>query len=146
MRKKLLLVEDNTDLLELLRLGLKDFEFLVSTASDGLEALRKARSSLPDIIILDLVLPEVDGFAVCEALKRDPETARIPIIALTGLVSQFSKLASLEVGADEYVTKPVTINQLVSTIERCLSNKSLRATQTEQFLKSQDKSVVQKNP
>ena len=121
MRKKLLLVEDNTELLELLRLGLKHAGYAVYTAADGLEALRKARSVKPDVIVLDLVLPELDGFAVCEALKKDRDTAGTPIIVLTGLSSQFTRYVGLEAGADEYVTKPVTPSQLVSQIERCLS-------------------------
>ncbi len=117
MRKKILIVEDNSELLELLRLGLKDAGFNVATAPDGLEALRKARSVFPDLIVLDLVLPELDGFAVCEALKRDMQTAGIPIIVLTGLNSQFTRYAGLESGANEYVTKPVSPSQLVSRIQ-----------------------------
>jgi DNA-binding response OmpR family regulator len=121
MPKKLLLVEDNTELLELLRLGLVEAGFQTITAADGVDALRKARSIMPDVIVLDLVLPEMDGFAVCEALKRERETSVIPIVVLTGLSSQFTRFAGLEAGADDYVTKPVTISQLVSKIERCLS-------------------------
>jgi len=113
MRKKLLLVEDNTDLSELLRLGLVDAGFSVHTASNGVEGLRKARSVNPDVMILDLVLPELDGFALCEALKRDRNTANIPIILMTGLSSQFTRYAGLEAGANDYVMKPVTPSQLV---------------------------------
>ncbi len=117
MRKKILIVDDNSELLELLRLGLKDAGFNVATAPDGLEALRRARSVCPDLIVLDLVLPELDGFAVCEALKRDQQTAGIPIIVLTGLNSQFTRYAGLESGANEYVTKPVSPSHLVSRIQ-----------------------------
>src|SRR5689334_2804767 len=98
MRKKLLIVEDNTELLELLRLGFKQAGFSVSTASNGLEALKKARAHCPDLILLDLVLPELDGFAVCEALRRSGETAGIPIIMLTGLTSEFTRYAGMESG------------------------------------------------
>jgi DNA-binding response OmpR family regulator len=117
MRKKILLVEDNSELLELMRLGLKDAGFGVVTANNGLDALTKARSSSPDLIVLDLVLPELDGFAVCETLKRNQDTSTIPIIVLTGLNSEFTRYAGLESGADEYVTKPITPSQLVSKIE-----------------------------
>jgi two-component system alkaline phosphatase synthesis response regulator PhoP len=117
MRKKILLVEDNSELLELMRLGLKDAGFGVVTANNGLDALTKARSSSPDLIVLDLVLPELDGFAVCETLKRNQDTSTIPIIVLTGLNSEFTRYAGLESGADEYVTKPITPSQLVSRIE-----------------------------
>src|SRR5512138_2095219 len=128
MRKKILIIDDNSELLELLRLGLKDAGYNVSTGADGLEGLRKARSTCPDLIVLDLVLPEIDGFAVCETLKKDPETAGIPIILLTGLSSEFTRYAGLESGAEEYVTKPVSVGQLVSRIEHRLSQSSSQPT------------------
>jgi DNA-binding response OmpR family regulator len=117
MRKKLLIVEDNTELLELLRLGFKQAGFVVCTAATGVEALKKARTLLPDLILLDLVLPELDGFAVCETLRRCSETAQIPIIMLTGLTSDLTRYAGMESGADEYVTKPASPEQLVPRIK-----------------------------
>jgi len=117
MRKKILIVEDNTELLELLRLGIKQAGFSVSTATTGLEALKKARAGSPDLILLDLVLPELDGFAVCEALRRGRDTSAIPIIVLTGLTSEFTRYAGMESGADEYVTKPASPHQLVPRIK-----------------------------
>jgi DNA-binding response OmpR family regulator len=120
MKKKLLIVEDNTELLELLRLGFKQAGFSVSTAANGLEALKKARSVSPDLIVLDLVLPELDGFAVCEALRKSEETSTTPIIMLTGLTSEFTRYAGLESGADEYVTKPVSPEQLMPRIKHWL--------------------------
>ncbi len=121
MRKKILIVDDNSELLELLRLGLKEAGFTVATATNGFDALEKARSLTPDVIVLDLVLPELDGFAACETLKTAAETAHIPIIVLTGLTSEFTRFAGLEAGADEYVMKPVTPAELVSRIECCLA-------------------------
>jgi len=120
MRKKLLIVEDNTELLELLRLGFKQAGLSVSTAVNGLDALKKARSLSPDVILLDLILPELDGFAVCEVLRRGEETSSIPIIMLTGLTSEFTRYAGLESGADEYVTKPVSPDQLLPRIKHWL--------------------------
>lgn len=120
MRKKLLIVEDNTELLELLRLGLKQDGFTVSTATTGLDALKKARTTKPDLIVLDLVLPELDGFAVCEALKRSSETKTIPIILLTGLSGEFSRYAGIESGAEEYITKPISPDQLAVRIKQLL--------------------------
>ncbi len=120
MRKKLLIVEDNTELLELLRLGFKQAGFFVCTAATGLEALKKARSGTPDLILLDLVLPELDGFAVCEALRRGEQTADIPIIMLTGLTSDLTRYAGMESGANEYVTKPATAEQLLPRIKHWL--------------------------
>ena len=120
MRKKLLIVEDNTELLELLRLGFKQAGFSVSTAANGLEALKKARSASPDLILLDLVLPELDGFAVCEALRRGADTCGTPIIMLTGLTSEFTRYAGMESGADEYVMKPASPEQLLPRIKHWL--------------------------
>jgi len=116
MRKKLLIVEDNTELLELMRLGFKQAGFSVSTAANGVEAIKKARSLSPDVILLDLILPEMDGFAACEALRRSDETSAIPIIMLTGLTSEFTRFAGMESGADEYVTKPASPEQLLPKV------------------------------
>jgi DNA-binding response OmpR family regulator len=120
MRKKLLVVEDNTELLELFRLGLKQAGFSVSTATNGVDALKKARALSPDLILLDLVLPELDGFAVCERLRRDETTSAVRIIMLTGLTSEFTRYAGMESGADEYVTKPASPAQLLPRIEHWL--------------------------
>jgi len=116
MRKKLLIVEDNTEMLELMRLGFKQAGFSVSTAANGVEAIKKARSLSPDVILLDLILPEMDGFAACEALRRSDETSAIPIIMLTGLTSEFTRFAGMESGADEYVTKPASPEQLLPKV------------------------------
>ena len=123
MRKKILIVEDNTELMELLRSYLRMAGFSTSTASNGVEALKKVRSGDPDLILLDLVLSELDGFAVCERLRRDPATARKPVIMLTGLSSEFTRYAGLESGANEYVTKPANPEQLLSRIEYWLQQK-----------------------
>ncbi|HZR18192.1 MAG TPA: response regulator [Verrucomicrobiae bacterium] len=134
MRKKLLIVEDNTELLELLRLGLKQAGFSVSTAANGLDALKKARSISPDVIVLDLILPELDGFAVCEALKRADDTATIPVIMLTGLTSEFTRFAGIESGADEYLTKPISPDQLLPRINHWLHHPVTKKTETAKTL------------
>jgi two-component system, OmpR family, alkaline phosphatase synthesis response regulator PhoP len=121
MRKKILIVEDDTDLLEILRLSFKGAGYSIATATNGIEALKKARSLRPDLVVLDLVLPELDGFAVCEILRKDRATATLPIIMLTGLSSEFTRFAGLESGATDYVTKPVTPSELVSKIDYWLS-------------------------
>ena len=120
MRKKILVVEDDTDLLEMLRLSLKGAGYSIATATNGLEALRKARTLRPELIVLDLVLPELDGFAVCETLRKDRATASVPIIVVTGLSSEFTRLAGFESGATDYVTKPFTPTELVSKIDSML--------------------------
>ena len=123
MRKKILIVEDNTELLELLRSNLKLAGFSTITATNGIDALNKVRTVVPDLIVLDLVLPELDGFAVCESLRKDPTTSALPIIMLTGLTSEFTRYAGLESGANEYVTKPASPDHLVSRIQYWLQQR-----------------------
>ena len=116
MRKKILVVEDDAEVVELVCFNLKRAGFATGTAKDGVEALKKARSVLPDLILLDLMLPELDGFAVCEILHRDPVTARIPIIMLTAVSSGLARVAGLDAGASDYITKPFSPKELVRRV------------------------------
>ena len=120
MRKKILIVEDNAELLRLLLLNFKAAGFAIATATDGIDALKKARSVSPDCILLDLVLPELDGIAVCEILRQDTETASVPILMFTGLGGEFTRLAGLDAGANDYITKPLSPKDLVSRIKELL--------------------------
>ena len=120
MPSKILIVDDNNDLLTVLRLGFKQAGFAVRTADNGAAALKKARSFSPDLILLDLVLPEMDGLAICEALKKDRATASIPIVVLTGLSSQLSRFAGLESGANEYLTKPFNFDDVLTKVNGLL--------------------------
>ena len=124
MRKKILVVEDNADQVELLRFNLKKAGFAVGTALDGIEALKKARSLLPDLVLLDLMLPELDGLAVCEVLRRDPTTASVPIIMVTAMSSQLARLTGMEAGAADYITKPFNIKDLLTRIEIAIAGSS----------------------
>jgi DNA-binding response OmpR family regulator len=120
VRKKILVVEDDPDLVELLSFNLRACGFAVSTSADGVDALKKARAIMPDLILLDLMLPQLDGFGVCEILRRDAATAAIPIIMLTAMSSHFARLAGLEAGANDYITKPFSPKQLVSRVQEFL--------------------------
>lgn len=111
------MVEDDLDLVELLRFNLCKAGFSVTVAGDGSEALKKVRSLLPDLVLLDLMLPEVDGFAVCEILRRDAATKSIPIIILTAMSSQLAKVAGLAAGANGFLTKPFSSKHLLSCIQ-----------------------------
>jgi DNA-binding response OmpR family regulator len=124
MRKKILVVDDDADIVDLLCFNLKKAGFAIGTAADGIEALKKARSIRPDLILLDLMMPELDGFAVCEILRRDSVTAGIPIIMLTALSSELSRLAGMSSGANEYVAKPFSPGALVARIEKLLRGSS----------------------
>jgi DNA-binding response OmpR family regulator len=126
MRKKILVVDDDADLVELLSFNLKKAGFAIGTAFDGIEALKKARSIAPDLILLDLMLPELDGFAVCEILRRDSATAAIPVIMLTALSGELGRLAGLDSGANDYVTKPFSLKQLVSKVDEFLKKRDTK--------------------
>src|SRR5882672_8682781 len=121
MRNRVLVVEDDPDLVELLRFNLGSAGFSISTASNGAEALKMARSNSPDLILLDLMLPELDGFAVCEILRRDPATGSVPIIMLTALSSQLARFNGLESGATDYMIKPFSPKILLERVQQLLS-------------------------
>ena len=120
MRKKILVVEDDSDQLEVIRFTLKNAGFAIGTATNGIDALKKAQTVSPDLIVMDVMMPELDGFAVCETLRGNPATASIPVLMLTGLCSHISRLAAYESGATDYVIKPFDSEQLVSKVEKLL--------------------------
>jgi DNA-binding response OmpR family regulator len=120
MRPKILVVDDEPDALELVEVNLATAGFHVVTAGDGKAALKKARSILPSLIILDLMLPEVDGLEVCKTLRHDPVTQDIPIIMLTAKATEIDRVLGLELGADDYVTKPFSPRELVLRVKSLL--------------------------
>ena len=120
MRKKILVVDDDAELVELLSFNLKQAGYVVGTAFDGADALKKARSFEPDLIVLDVMMPELDGFAVCEILRRDAATATIPILMLTALSSELGRMAGLDSGASDFVSKPFSPRMIVARIEDLL--------------------------
>ena len=120
MRKKILVVDDDAELVELVCFNLKQAGYDIGTAANGVEALKKAHSLMPDLIILDVMMPELDGFAVCEILRRDPTTASIPIIMLTALSSELGRMAGLGSGATDFLSKPFSPRLLVERIEELL--------------------------
>jgi DNA-binding response OmpR family regulator len=116
MRKKVLVVDDDPDLLDLVSFNLRKAGFWVGTADDGAQALSKVRSFSPDLMLLDVMMPELDGLEICEMLRRDPATAGIPIILLTALSSELARINGLGSGADDYVTKPFSVKDLVARV------------------------------
>lgn len=105
-------------MVELLSFNLKKAGFTTGTADNGIDALKKARSLSPDLILLDLMLPELDGFAVCEILRHDPATASVPIIMLTALSSEFARLNGLAAGADDYIAKPFNLKEVIDRVRK----------------------------
>jgi two-component system phosphate regulon response regulator PhoB len=120
VKAKILVVDDEPDALELIAFNLKTAGFDVLTASDGEAALQLARSHLPDLVLLDLMLPEVDGLEVCKILRRDPATSAIPIIMVTAKAAEMDRVLGLELGADDYVTKPFSPRELVLRVKNLL--------------------------
>jgi two-component system phosphate regulon response regulator PhoB len=121
MKTKILVVDDEPDALEVLGFKLREAGYTPIFAKDGTRALAMARDERPDLIVLDLMLPEVDGLEVCKILRRDPLTASIPVIMLTARASEMDRVLGLELGADDYVTKPFSPRELVIRIRKQLS-------------------------
>ena len=116
------MVDDDHELIELLRFVLKKSGFTVAVASDGIDALKKSRTLIPDLVVLDLLLPELDGFTVCEILRQDPITSSARIIMLTALPGELTRVTGLAAGADEFFSKPFSPKQLISRIEALLGS------------------------
>jgi DNA-binding response OmpR family regulator len=146
MRKKILVVDDDPEAVELLSFNLKKAGFAIGTAFDGIEALKKARTISPDLILLDLMLPELDGFAVCELLRRNAATAAIPVIMLTAMSSELGRLAGMDCGAQDYVTKPFSLKQLVSKVETVLKKSRHSGRRINSSARAEIKSFREGNP
>jgi DNA-binding response OmpR family regulator len=120
VRPRILVVDDEPEAVELVEFNLKQAGYDVVTATDGAEALKKARTVLPSLVVLDLMLPEVDGLEVCKMLRRDPATAAIPIVMVTAKAAEIDRILGLELGADDYVTKPFSPRELVLRLKKLL--------------------------
>lgn len=120
VRSKILVVDDEPEAVELVEFNLKQAGFSVATAADGAEALNKARATSPNLIVLDLMLPEIGGLEVCKMLRRDPATSGVPIIMLTAKAAEIDRVLGLELGADDYITKPFSPRELVLRIQKLL--------------------------
>jgi two-component system phosphate regulon response regulator PhoB len=117
---KILVVDDEPEAVELVEFNLEHAGYSVLSAVDGAEALKKARSAAPSLIVLDLMLPEIDGLEVCKMLRRDPATAAIPIVMLTAKAAEIDRVLGLELGADDYLTKPFSPRELVLRVKKIL--------------------------
>lgn len=115
--KKILIVEDEKDILQLVKLYLDKEGYRTVTASTGSEGLKQVRAEKPDLVVLDLMLPEIDGLEVCKRLRSAPETAMLPIIMLTAKAEESDTIIGLELGADDYVTKPFSPKTLVARVK-----------------------------
>ena len=135
---KILVVEDEINLLELIRYNLAKEGYQVLTAKDGLVALELARRESPDVVVLDIMLPGLDGFEVCRLLRKD---MKMPILMLTAKVDEVDKVVGLELGADDYITKPFSMRELLARIRSTLRRNEMMQPQpakTENILRAND--------
>ncbi len=126
MTKKILVVDDDPDLVETTCIILKTKNYDVVTAYGGIEGLEKAKTEKPDLIVLDVMMPDKDGYAVCKELKADAALSRIPVLLLTAVVShipttRYTQQMGMETEADDFIDKPVEPQVLVERIEALLS-------------------------
>ena len=123
---KILLVDDEPDILEILSYPLKNEGFQVHTANNGLEAIKLAKDIQPHLIVLDVMMPEMDGIEACEIIRKDPKISNTLITFLSARGEDYSKIAGLNAGADDYITKPIKPKVLVSKVKSLLRRISLK--------------------
>ena len=119
--KKILVVDDEIDLVETIRFSLQAEGYTVLVAYSGEDALNQARKENPDLILLDIMLPKLDGYKVCRLLKFDERYRHIPILMLTAKTQEKDKIVGIETGADEYMTKPFNMDELMEKIKAYLN-------------------------
>lgn len=129
-QKTILIVDDEPDILQLLGYNLEKEGFAVLKASNGAEGVRLALQHLPDAIVLDIMMPEMDGFEACRALRANPSTQPIPILFLTAKSGEIDEILGLELGADDFIQKPISPRLLVSRIKARI-RRPLEAVRTE---------------
>ena len=120
MKNKILLVDDDTDILEILTYNLKKSNFIVDTASNGIVAIEKALKFKPDLIVLDVMMPDMDGITTCEKIREIPDLDNVIITFLTARNEDYSEIAGAEAGADDYIDKPIQPKVFVTKIKSLL--------------------------
>ena len=128
MGKKVLVVDDEKSIVEILTLNLKNEGYTVCEAYDGEEAVRKAESEKPDLILLDVMLPNMDGFSVCKKIR---ETSSVPILMITAREEEVDKVLGLELGADDYITKPFSVRELLARVKANMRRSDIVPQQAE---------------
>lgn len=119
-KEKILIVDDEEHIVELIRFNLLNAGYEVFTANDGIEAVKIAKAEKPNLLLLDLMLPGIDGFDVCKEIKRDNEMKKTSIIMLTAKGEELDKILGLELGADDYITKPFSVRELLARVKAVL--------------------------
>ena len=124
--KKVLIVDDEEHIRELIKFNLKKEEYDIEVAVNGTEALNIIREIKFDLILLDLMLPEIDGLEVCKEIRRNEETSDIPVMMITAKGEEFDKVLGLELGADDYITKPFSIRELMARVKALLRRSNVK--------------------
>src|SRR5436190_18823299 len=132
MAKPILIVDDEPDIRDLISYNLTREGFLVETASNGKEALAKIALDGAALVIMDIMMPELDGFETCKAIRANPKTANIPVLFLTARAAEVDQIVSLELGADDYVQKPVSPRVLVARVKSLLRRSERSESPAEQ--------------
>lgn len=127
---KILVVDDELDILEIIRHALNKEGFEVHVAANGFQGMEQARKYKPDLILMDVMMPVMDGMEACRQLKEDPETKNIPIVFLTARSEEFAELAGFEAGADDYISKPIRPRVLLSRLKAILRRRNAIQTST----------------
>jgi DNA-binding response OmpR family regulator len=125
MSKKILVIEDDPSSLRLIKYTLQQEGYQVLIAPNGLEGLRKAKNEEPDLIILDVLLPGIDGYEICHRLRAESQTAQLPILMVSGKARDIDKATGLKMGADDYITKPWHRPELLTKIAVMLQRNSV---------------------
>ena len=125
MNQRILIVEDDPSALRLIEFALQQERYEVTTATNGLTGLKKAQNEKPDLVILDLMLPGLDGFEICSRLRQEPETAQTPILILSAKTHESDISTARDVGADAYLTKSGDPSEIVAQVQTLLSQKPL---------------------
>jgi two-component system, sensor histidine kinase and response regulator len=134
----ILVVDDIPENVELLEAYLIPEKYHVVTAQNGLEALERAKESPPDIVLLDVMMPQMDGFEVCSILKKDPRTQFIPVVMVTALKERDDKLRGIEAGADDFLTKPIDRVELLTRIRSLIRVKFLHDDLEKSYVELQE--------
>lgn len=127
-RKKILIVDDESDVADLVAYHLKAKGFDVQTVNDPTHSIGKARTFMPDLVVLDVMMPEINGIQICRMLRADPKLEQVPVIFLTAKVEENDRIQGLETGADDYICKPFSTKELVLRVQNILRRSSEKNT------------------
>lgn len=132
---KILVVDDEEDIRTIVEFNLKKEGYIVKSVENGLEALKKMKSFMPDLVILDVMMPEMDGVEVCREIRQTPELSKVLITFLTARTEDYSQIAGFDAGADAYIEKPIRPRLLLSRVNALLRRKEIKPVNPEQNIK-----------